>query len=623
MSSVPQTEHPKWTAPGSAYPGNPTPPAEETSTPFHYSINAKTFHPQPTPPSDITPPPSQSSYQPYPYPYNISFCPPETPEFVQSPSSAQSFYHGYSYVPSLTDANFSTNLYAPLRYTSPPEASTNGLSNGEHHDPFVEADSPAFQQERGNPNGSIQPPEDVETTLPDSLNPTHNDISGNGSLPQSSFGAEPETVEGEPASEGVARSFSNVNAIDSEPEAAGKYDTWRQIALEDLRSVPDEVWHEQMTMPSFFLQHFNRPRYADCRLRISVPGKEHAEVDLLLHSVLLTYSPALASKLEASEPALDGLRLIVVEVSDRFITPTAVESALYTCYGRQLRDFIGTTSNVSLSNAQDSATWMENALAFAAAGQFLGLPAVVARGLQIATRILNWDNIEIALSYALDSQAKLVAEGADSVFAPTHHLMDAGDAAPPLNSTSQYSGVNEQPPASESIIASCLKLIVDQFPENCQDWRVDRSAQSLPSIDRLPEAPLEPQNIKKPQLTRIKFGELSPAELEETPVYTDGNTQLSSILISLPYKFIEPLVTELLLRGHISHDSLGALIAERERRRRFVLQHESACSRDVLTKDPRGSLGWEEYVVAAMNPEGALRPGIARRWVADGLSVSA
>lgn len=605
---LPRENYPKWSALDPAYPGNPTPPNEESPTPFHYSINAKTFHPQPTPPSDLTPPTSQSSYRGYPYPYNISFYPPETPEYVDSPASAPSLYHGYSYVPSLIDANYSTDLYAPLDYTSPPEAAGDGYLAGSHQSSFSAADGITSQHQQVDVDRQSQ--SEMVVGSPSSSS-GHGDILEKVDLLHSS-GQHEDVVAGTENQSARGNSVSSGSMTkEKTPVIAEEYNIWRRIALDDLQNIPEEVWRQQM-MPSFFLQHFNSPRYADCRLNISVSTRPQEGYDLLLHSILLTYSPLLASMLASSEPSSDGIRLVSLDASDKFITPDAIESALFTCYGRPLCDFIGTTRDVTVTNAQDSATWMDNALAFAAAGQLLGLPAVVARGLQISMRILNWDNIETALSFALYGQAKLHINSADDIFEPKRLYSDDDDVVSDDNSIAQQPGVEKISPNTESLVAGCLQMIVDQYPK---DWRIDTSAPSLSSLDRLPETREKRRNTTKPQLNRIRFGDLSPSEPEETHKPTEQETRLSSIMISLPHPLVERIVSN--LQDRLSLGSIQSLVEERERRRQLAVLENPTCTSTTinLSQDPHDPIGWEEYVETMMTAEGAQHTRISRKWV--------
>ena len=610
---------PQWSASNSAYAGNPTPPDEDSPKPFHYSVNAKTFHPQPTPPSDMTPSPTQSSYQRFPYPHNISFYAPQTPEYADSPSSAGSLYQGYSYAPPpLMNFNYEAPVYTHDEYVNPPEQLVDGYPNGGQDSSISEPDSynsvpkdevADWSSQCGGPvtsrsfasSGSYSQDIPVQQTLPRPFSEADIRLSDSG-----------QKLDG---------GFSKPIDMGAEQDATEGYDVWRKIALDDLRTVPEEVCIEQMTMPSFFLQHFDNTQYADCRLRITVKDKASESFDLLLHRVLLTYSPTLAAKLESAEPDIDGLSLIVLDAAGNFITPDAIKSALYTCYGRPLCDFIGTTSKISVSFAQDSATWMGNALAFVAAGQLLGLPAVVARGLQIATRILNWDNIEKALSFALEGLTQNNLDSVDNVSLLLRGVEIRNGVKKDDLSVDQRSGLNStlsdtgptitdyevhlHSTNAEPLIVHCVRMIIDYFPKG---WTVDPSTHSMSSIDRLPEATTEPRNGPKSRLSRIQFGSLSSGEDDEAPKSTDQNPVLSSIMLSLPFGLIDHIVSR--LQQYLTAESLKALIDERERRRQTVLQEKPECG----TRNSGVALGWQEYLDTVTDEQGP-RIRISRRWI--------
>ena len=514
-------------------------------------------------------------------------------------------YHGYSYVPSLTDANFSTDIYAPLDYIGPVDASRNGLSSIECHDPFSEVVNPPLYI-GGEIDRATQPEADIKpaSTSLSVLEQDHR--SPEVGLPQASTQAKPRVSDLTQESNTTSSRSSDISTKDEKPSAAEDYQVWRRTALDDLQSVPQEVWREQMVMPSFFLQHFNSPRYADCRIRINAPDESKPGFDLLLHSILLTYSPMLTAKLETSEPASDGLRPVMLDASGEFITPDAIESALYTCYGRPLCDFIGTTADITVTNAKDSALWMENALAFVAAGQLLALPSVTARGSQIATRILNWDNIEKALSFVVHSRASFDTEGACSIsaFAEKHSSID------------QPSDVAGASLDTASLMTSCLQLLLDRFPKH---WKVNAFAPSLSSIDRLPKAPVKRRTTPKPRLSQIKFGDLSPEEPRNTEGFSDQDTLLSSILISLPFDLVQRIILE--LQERLSFEGLQSLVAERESRRRYVIQEDSMYSRSTPSLALPDSLVWEEYVESVTEAEGSY-PRISRRRTNHGTTSS-
>lgn len=514
--------------------------------------------------------------------------------------------------------NFEGPVYSHNEFVNSPEALAYGYQNGGQDSSISEEDSYASVPKRGELDWSSQSGDPVTATSLVSSDSGREDAPGKPNLPRVSSNANIEPLN---SSQKLNGDFSNLINMGAQQEATEGYDVWRKIALDDLQSVPEEVRLEQMMMPSFFLQHFDSARFADCRLHISVKDRSSESLDLLLHRVLLTYSPTLAAKLESAEPDSDGLSLIVLDAAGKFITPDAIKSALYTCYGRPLRDFIGTTSNIAVSYTQDSATWMENALAFVAAGQMLGLPAVVARGLQIATRILNWDNIEKALSFAIEGQTQNDLDSVDAVSvllrgvglangAQMENLLvdqqsdlenTPSDTGPTATDTDVYLHSTNADP----LILHCVRMIIDHFPKG---WTVDPSVHSLTSIDRLPETIAKPQSGPKSRLSRIQFGSLGSGEDEEAQVSTEQIPILSSIMLSLPFGLADHVVSR--LQRCFTAESLKALVDERERRRQMALQEYPDCAFSN-SGDP---LGWEEYLDTVTDNLGT-RSRISRRWI--------
>ena len=621
-------ECPQWTNSDSAYAGNPTPPHDDSPAPFHYSVNAQTFHPQPTPPSDMTPSPTQSSYQRMPYPYNISFYPPQTPEFVDSPSSAESLYQGYSYAPPLMNLNFYAPPYSPDDYINSAEASVEMTSNVEQDAAISEHNGFAPIPQNGEIDWSTQSEAPATIDSRGTSDPDYQDLSNKQALSQTSSEAQDGPTKSNEMIGGDSRSFSDPISIDrgqDEPEGHGLRP----------KTSPGEpyLWQQMSNLPPFFLQHFNNPKYADCRLSISFKNQSYESFDLLLHRVILAYSPFMAALLESSESASDGLRLSSLDVTDKYITPQAIEFAISTCYIQAPDEFHWTAYKSSGPGAQEPATSMDNNLAILAAGQLFGLPDVVARGSSMAVRELSADTIEQALSFALQAFAKGDLESSEYVSAflrggpsgarrdrsSIDHQMKPDNDSPNARPTNRQTDDGRPWVENIFLFLRCLEWIVRHYPDDCS---VDTSAQSLASIDRLPQLPQIPQNGPKSRLSRIQFGSLSSEKDEEAPRSTPENMTLSSILLSLPFGLLEHIVSK--LQQRMSAESFKALIDERERRRRRVLQEHPGYNQTNTPLGKDDPVGWEEYLDTETTTEDEGVPyRIAKRWVGTELTSNA
>ena len=532
----------------------------------------------------MTPSPVHSLYQHDPSTRSISFYPPETPEYIDPPSSAHSLYPHYSYEPIPFQNALPVQQNTSIGYTGTSEVLANGsTSNSQLTTPAqykLPADS-ASQSVTDSDHPDTEPEQAFSRT---SVDPS--DLKGSNGNDKPMDDA---TCDVEPA------------GIKKCTEAKTDYGLWRRMALHDLQAVSDQVWHSQMMMPSFFLQHFNDPRYADCRVHITKNNRPVSGTGLLLHSVLLTYSPTLAHTLESTEPASDGLRSIVLAANDGFLTPYAIECALHTCYGWPLAIFIGTNTvnTAPESYAKESVTWMKNALAFIAAGQLLTLPAVIARGLQIATRILNWDNIAKALAFVIAELTR-------------HGLLSTECISTLLRATPGRTEDIASLPYSDAqpLLVVCLRMLQESISK---DWILNRSAPSLHSIDRLPSISPEPQAGPKSRLNHIQFGSLASEQSQETPNPKTQDAMLSSIMLCLPFALVGYLISK--VQDEVTEECLRSLVNEREHRRQALLR-EAVQGPDLEESNP---LGWEEYLETVTEDE-STKCFISRRWT--GLSTS-
>ena len=93
----------------------------------------------------------------------------------------------------------------------------------------------------------------------------------------------------------------------------------------------------------------------------------------------------------------------------------------------------------------------------------------------------------------------------------------------------------------------------------------------------------------------------------------------SSILISLPFDLVQRIILE--LQERLSFEGLQSLVAERESRRRYVIQEDSMYSRSTPSLALPDSLVWEEYVESVTEAEGSY-PRISRRRTNHGTTSS-
>ena len=523
--------------------------------------------------------------------------------------------------------NFYAPPYSPDDYINPPETSANVTSGVEQDATVSESNSFTSIPQNGDFNWSSQSEAPATTDSRGTSDPDYQDSRNKQTSPQTSSEAQDAPIKSNEMTEGNTRSFSDPISIDRGQDEAKGYDLWPKPTRAE-----SYVWEDKSILRLLFLQYFKNPKYADCRLRFSFKNESYESLDLLLHRIILANSPFLAALLESSELASDGLRLSVLHVSDKYVTPQAIESALSTCYGGSPDDFPAAAREISGSEAQYSVRTMENSLAFLAAGQLLVLPDVVAQGSSMAVRVLDMDTIEQALSFALEAFAKGDLESSEYVYAflrgGARSCSARGDG-PSVDQQLEIKESSESLPISTETDAGrpflenrflflrCLEWIVRYYRDDCS---LDTSAQSLASIDRLPQIPQLPQNGPRSRLSCIQFGSLSSENDEEAPKPTNRNTTISSILLSLPFGLIEHIASE--LQHSLSAESLKALIDERERRRRRVLQEHPDYNQTKASLEKGDPVGWEEYLDTTRDDE-RITHRIAKRWVGDQLTSNA
>lgn len=404
------------------------------------------------------------------------------------------------------------------------------------------------------------------------------------------------------------------------------FETWRYSVLQSLNESTHDVKSSQHVLTDFLLQQFNDDAFADIRLDISQKDNSFERTTYSVHGVVIAQSSLLRNLMNDSMFFEDGKRVIKIRVEDRFVTPAVIKAALRVCYGESALSFKGSSSYISSSQSSSevSISWMENALAFAKSGYLLGLQAVIYRGLQIASMVLNWENIETALSFLLDGGVDPDWNSENSIQATStsasssHNsselnvlenavpLQDLSVANSELNAESRQQLFGQSPkthsPSARDLLYQCLHFIISEFPES---WKVNVSSRSLADIDRLPMTVENKPPLSKSRLSRIQFGD-HPSEM--TIKSSNENITLSSIMLSLPFVHLKYIVDR--LDDNTKGRNLKPLIKERERRRHQVLRSDSVPVSLRRSIREWGHAGWEEYVDSEQN----LHWSIHRKW---------
>ncbi|KAL8697181.1 MAG: hypothetical protein Q9201_007260 [Fulgogasparrea decipioides] len=498
-------------------PHQSTPPEDPTISPAQQAYHGYgKFAPPPfdaTASYNLNYQPSGMSYG-YAYPYDPSFYPHSARSYV-SASPVQSSYEGYTMantphiIHSRTDSL--THQHRPYRtammHNPPAYVPCQARYSYTHAMPQFGSHFPITPSATPSTSGSQKP----------------------GRSPIS---------ETEQPDQAIATESHGEDAITKEIRT--EYKEWCDRALETLEEVTDS----SLCLNALFnhvLDNFNNPTFADCELYISHTSHRFEPAVVSLHSLLIAQTPKLRDLVQNAEVREDGKKQVLLDVEDQYTNPTALKAALRVCYGEHPSSNIGYPRDLA-SESEISTVWMNNALALAAAGHLVGMPGVAHRGEQIASIVLSWDNVEFALSFAMDK-----------------------DIERPWGSSSDSSGF---PHNASELLLSCLYFVISNIPE---DIRLDLMAQPLSSIDRLPSVPGVPSQSSRSRLSRIQFGDL-PAETEA--LFSKHDTLASSILFSLPLEHVKFILDRIPL--NLNHQITRPVIEEREHRRLRALNAQAS-----------------------------------------------
>ena len=586
-----------------AFHAHPNPPTNVTTSPTEscctgYDLAQSVHqHQEPTPPVDENQSPTEQNYHGYEASQNISFYAP--PQSSNDPSSPNhSVYQGYAYVP----ASYGNS--PPSHASHHPVGSPYRTDLGISYEQRYGHQPPPYSNESPYTVLGSQPPLTPSRTPLDPSAPPWS--SSNGLLPTMPF-SYGHVGSYDPPSESRVRSTSQEpwksdesapkdGLVDdgSKPDHLDVYEAKTAQMIRGVWRSLNNCFSSHVPLVDHLLQQFNVEEYADCQLTLVHENLRFAKTTWSLSSLLLIQSYKLRDLLKSAGPSEKGKAHLEIRLTDRFITPWAMDSALRVLYGERPEMF--TLAMIrSTFNDTSPQSWifqMDACLGFAAAGHVLGLDHVVSQGLQVACSVLDWDNLDHALSFALESGPNR-GNSASADVIPRYSYSPVcsreSDPSSTLNLTppsssaesglersgqpgtiyegilSMSSDTTEVRSASE-LQTRCLQWIASNLDDT---WLFDPSARPLAEVDRLPTTAESRSPLFKSRLSRIQFGD-HPSEMHAKA--SDRNSFISSVALSLPFvalKYVLDLGTQPILR------QLHAIVKERERRRQIVLQSKS------------------------------------------------
>lgn len=621
--------------------------SQQSSIENHVTLNAAapTFHAHPTPPTDVTTSPAELSsegpnlsqsphiqheptqptdtlspinlpYEGYEVSQNISFyAPPQSSDDPSSPN--HSIYQGYAYAP--TSYEYSPEAQASQQQIESPQRDEGGVFYEQRYEP-----QPSYYSNQSyHPVLGSHPPLTPSRTPLDASAQSWSYSNGLPPTVPYNYGYVP-AYHPHPTFEPPMRSASQ--GTKKSDESNRKADLLENRSdLVQLNASETKVaqlirgaWRNDndcmsthMPLVEHLLRQFNVEEFADCHLTLVHDNLRFEKTTWSLSSLLLAQSPKLRDLLRSAGPNKEGKMSLEIRLTDRFVTPWAMNLALRVLYGERSEIFSLAIVNSSFDlNGEMWAFSMDACLAFAAAGHVLGLESVFSKGLQTASSILDWDNLEHALSFGLESgpnrgtsaSVNVIPLYLDSpVWSRESDPSSVTNLTPPSSSAESrhersrveaLSSGSSQPSEVRStwdLQTYCLQWIASKVDES---WEFDPSARPLAEIDRLPTTAESRSPLSKSRLSRIQFGE-HPSEIHAKA--NDRNVLVSSIVLSLPFvalKYMLNLGSQPLLR------QLSTIVKERERRRQIVLQSKSVpwTQRFAAKEHEWAEVGYTEWV---------------------------
>ena len=525
----PQIPYPLQTI-GPWMPYQTTPPDDSTNSPVQqtnpgYSQSTRLFY-DPTAPYNH-PEANPAVYYGHGQYQNLSFYPQSSQSYASN-SPAQSAYEGYAManIPHVVHSRSHTSSHQ----RAPSTASR--LS----HTPMFPPFQPQAQYTRSIPQFGSQMPITPSATPSNSGSQKHE-------LTQ------PDVVEDSSSVQRVQTAVTNEQDGVTK-DISREYKDWCDRTNRTLNEDSNTTIFP-ITLSKHLIDNFNNPAFADCELYISHKDHRFEPAVVSLHSLLIAQNPKLQELLQCAEIREDGKKQILLAVEDQYTTPTALKSAMRVCYGERPSQYIGNPGKLT-AEPEISTTWMNNALAFAAAGHLLGMTGVAHRGEQIASVVLDWHNFEQALSFAMDMRIQRAW----------------GSPAP----SSSF------PCNASELLLSCLYFIISNTSDSI---KLDTAAKPISSIDRLPAVPEAEAQSSRSRLGQIRFGDL-PVETVEPGNQHD--VLISSVLLSLPFPQLEFILDRLPLP--VNRKLAKPLVEERERRRLRALHSLKPTDKAASGEEP-------------------------------------
>lgn len=349
------------------------------------------------------------------------------------------------------------------------------------------------------------------------------------------------------------------------PQAFRSHTEALTFPQESMTSFPDPQTFFMVGM--YLHDQFGNPELADCVLRISHSQQNFPAFSLAAHLIVLARSPKFRSLVKSqNEMHFNAQTLqkeLIISISDRFLNNKfAFNKALRRLYAGELPDPHFVSKAIGYGSSVEC---MQFALSFAASGHYLQIDEIVNRGLELASKYLNYETLGKALAFALDGG-----------IGPSWYPQGASEDSSPSSSQSAHVKIGSLTATptygiySDRILYQILGFITQALSPQ---FTLNIRAAQLADCPRLPESIGQRPARSNSRLTQIRFGEMS---LSDQELEKDHSQIISSVLLSLPYILLKHLLEHEILTGRVGQarvsELMQAVIGEREERRQAAMR---------------------------------------------------
>ncbi|PKS12347.1 hypothetical protein jhhlp_001647 [Lomentospora prolificans] len=386
-------------------------------------------------------------------------------------------------------------------------------------------------------------------------------------------------------------------------------------------------------------RQFQDAKFSDCILELFFPDHRAPPLKFHAHRFVLAQSRTLEQLMLDSSTsrrkAHSGLLTVMVRADDRYLRSDAFMMAIQRLYGFPLFDIPppppGTEDLPLAGGAVDQFKFV---ISYAAAGHFLQYRSIVVRGMEMASRLVGWETVELALEFSLSSST---ARGTIDFHEKWHY----GSATNILYEAIVAFVANHLTTEFQLDFAVCDPEGYGRLPKVDAQKEQAGARSTSPAIARGSVMKLTPKH--RSRLSKIKFGDMASEDVK--PAQRNGNNGvskrtteqsgiLSRILLNLPFDSVKTILESprfgmdaenVAVRDEARFRLISDVLGERETRRQGALDavkegriaNADAVRRTLSSVQPRTTdecavLGYQETVAPASN---SGTPYISRVWV--------